>query len=64
LRQSFYHVKLSEGFLFRLKADYGRWVVILNKATARRGSQAGGFVFTTSWVEGEIFVKNVSFQNT
>jgi hypothetical protein len=36
--------------------------VILNKATARRGSQAGGgFVFTTSWVEGEIFVKNLSF---
>jgi hypothetical protein len=37
--------------------------VILNRATARRGSQAGGgFVFTTSWVEGEIFVKNLSFQ--
>ena len=37
--------------------------VILNKAVARRGSQAGGgFVFTTSWVEGEIFVKNLSFQ--
>jgi hypothetical protein len=36
--------------------------VMLNKATARRGSQAGGgFVFTTSWVEGEIFVKNLSF---
>jgi hypothetical protein len=36
--------------------------VILNRATARRGSQAGGgFVFTTSWVEGEIFVKNLSF---
>jgi hypothetical protein len=36
--------------------------VMLNKATARRGSQAGGgFVFTTSWVEGEILVKNLSF---
>jgi hypothetical protein len=36
--------------------------VMLNRATARRGSQAGGgFVFTTSWVEGEIFVKNLSF---
>jgi Carbohydrate/starch-binding module (family 21) len=36
--------------------------VILNRATARRGSQTGGgFVFTTSWVEGEIFVKNLSF---
>lgn len=36
--------------------------VILNKATACRGTQAGGgFVFTTSWVEGEILVKNLSF---
>ena len=36
--------------------------VVLNKATARQGSEAGGgFVFTTSWVEGEIFVKNLSF---
>jgi carbohydrate/starch-binding protein with CBM21 domain len=36
--------------------------VNLNKATARRGTEAGGgFVFTTSWVEGEIFVKNLSF---
>lgn len=36
--------------------------VMLNQATAHRGSQAGGgFVFTTSWVEGEIFVKNLSF---
>jgi hypothetical protein len=36
--------------------------IVLNKATARRGSQAGGgFVFTTSWVEGEILVKNLSF---
>ena len=36
--------------------------VMLNKAIARRGSQAGGgFAFTTSWVEGEIFVKNLSF---
>jgi hypothetical protein len=36
--------------------------VILNIATARRGSEAGGgFVFTTSWVEGEIYVKNLSF---
>lgn len=35
---------------------------MLNKVTARRGSQAGGgFVFTTFWVEGEIFVKNLSF---
>jgi len=36
--------------------------VVLNKATARRGAEAGGgFVFTTSWVEGEILVKNLSF---
>lgn len=36
--------------------------VVLNRATARRGSEAGGgFTFTTSWVEGEIWVKNLSF---
>jgi hypothetical protein len=36
--------------------------VVLNRATAKRGSQAGGgFTFTTSWVEGEIWVKNLSF---
>jgi hypothetical protein len=36
--------------------------VVLNRATARRGSQAGGgFVFTTSWVDGDILVKNLSF---
>ena len=36
--------------------------VILNKAVSRQGTQAGGgFVFTTSWVEGEIFVENLSF---
>ena len=36
--------------------------VVLGKAVARRGTQAGGgFVFATSWVEGEILVKNLSF---
>ena len=36
--------------------------VMLNTATARRGSQAGGgFTFTTSWFEGEIYVNNLSF---
>ena len=36
--------------------------VVLNTATAHRGTEAGGgFVFTTSWVEGEIYVKNLSF---
>jgi hypothetical protein len=36
--------------------------VILNKAVAKRGNQAGGgFVFTTSWAEGEIYVQNRSF---
>lgn len=33
----------------------------LNKATARRGTEAGGgFVFDTSWIEGEIYVNNLS----
>lgn len=36
--------------------------VILYNATARRGTQAGGgFTFTTSWLEGEILVNNLSF---
>jgi hypothetical protein len=36
--------------------------VVLNKAVAHRGSEAGGgFVFTTSRVDGEILVKNLSF---
>ena len=36
--------------------------VVLNRATARQGSEAGGgFVFTTSWLEGEILVNNLSF---
>lgn len=36
--------------------------VILNTATAKQGSEAGGgFVFTTSWLEGEIYVNNLSF---
>lgn len=36
--------------------------VILNLATAKIGHQAGGgFVFTTSWLEGEILVRNFSF---
>ncbi len=36
--------------------------VVLNLATAEQGSEAGGgFVFTTSWVEGEILVRNLGF---
>jgi hypothetical protein len=36
--------------------------VVLNTAVAHQGSEpGGGFVFTTSWVEGEIYVKNLSF---
>jgi hypothetical protein len=36
--------------------------VMLNKAIARIGTEAGGgFVFTTSWVEGEVYVNNLSF---
>jgi hypothetical protein len=36
--------------------------VALNLATARQGTEAGGgFVFTTSWVEGEIYVNNLSY---
>jgi hypothetical protein len=36
--------------------------VMLKKATARIGSEAGGgFTFTTSWFEGEIYVQNATF---
>jgi carbohydrate/starch-binding protein with CBM21 domain len=36
--------------------------VILSKAVAKRGAQAGGgFVFTTSWLEGEILANNLAF---
>jgi hypothetical protein len=35
--------------------------VSLKKATSRRGTEAGGgFVFDTSWIEGEIYVNNLS----
>jgi hypothetical protein len=35
--------------------------IVLNKAIARRGTEAGGgFVFDTSWIEGEIDVNNLS----
>lgn len=43
------------GFGFRRRG-------VLNKAMARQGTQAGGgFVFQTSWFEGEIYVNNLSF---
>ena len=36
--------------------------VVLNFAKARRGTEAGGgFVFDTSWVEGEIYLNDLSF---
>lgn len=36
--------------------------VVLNRAVAKIGTQVGGgFVFTTSWLEGEIYVNNLSF---
>ncbi len=37
--------------------------VILNEATAKQSNEAGGgFVFATSWLEGDIYVNNLSFQ--
>lgn len=36
--------------------------VMLKQATARIGSEAGGgFVFTTSWLEAEVYVANLSY---
>jgi Carbohydrate/starch-binding module (family 21) len=55
----------NNGANYQLNSGFPNTVggsVILNSATAHRGTQAGGgFVFTTSWVEGEIYVKNLSF---
>jgi hypothetical protein len=35
---------------------------MLKRATAHIGSEAGGgFTFTTSWFDGEIYVQNLSF---
>ena len=35
---------------------------MLKKAVARTGTQAGGgFTVTTSWIEGEIYVSNISY---
>jgi hypothetical protein len=44
----------------------GRAVVVggnvsLDKATSRRGTESGGgFVFDTSWIDGELYVNNLS----
>jgi len=39
--------------------------VVLNKATAHQGTEAGGgFTFTTSWLEGEILVNNFGFSKS
>ncbi|MFA5353426.1 MAG: hypothetical protein WC291_04290 [Thermodesulfovibrionales bacterium] len=36
--------------------------VMLKKATARIGMEAGGgFTFTTSWIEGEIYVRHLTY---
>jgi Carbohydrate/starch-binding module (family 21) len=55
----------NNGGNYRVNSGFPNTVggnVILNQATARQGTQAGGgFVFTTSWVEGEIYVNNLSF---
>jgi len=60
--QTFYDNNFGQNYRLDLKLAAIGENVILNRATARRGTQAGGgFVFTTSWLEGEILVNNLSF---
>jgi hypothetical protein len=54
----------NSGQNYRFVSDLARvgGNVVLNNATAKIGGEAGGgFVFTTSWLEGEILVNNLGF---
>jgi hypothetical protein len=54
----------NSGFNYRFDSNLATvgGNVVLNNAKARKGAQAGGgFTFTTSWLEGEILVNNLSF---
>lgn len=59
---SFYDNNAGKNYQFTTNLAAVGGNVVLNTVTARRGSEAGGgFVFTTSWLEGEILVNNLSF---
>jgi hypothetical protein len=60
--QTFWDNNDGQNYQFATVVNRAGGNVILNKATAKKGSEAGGgFVFTTSWLEGEIYVNNLSF---
>lgn len=60
--QTFYDNNNGQNYSFESNLTTVGGNVTLNKATAKRGSEAGGgFVFTTSWLEGEILVNNFGF---
>jgi hypothetical protein len=60
--ETYYDNNAGENYRFHLNHALVGGNVMLNIATARQGNQAGGgFVVTTSWVEGEILVANLSF---
>jgi Carbohydrate/starch-binding module (family 21) len=60
--QTFWDNNDGQNYQFATVINRAGGNVILNQATAKKGSEAGGgFVFTTSWLEGEIYVNNLSF---
>jgi hypothetical protein len=59
---TYYDNKSGQNYLFTSNLAVVGGNVVLYKATARRGMEAGGgFTFVTSWLEGEILVNNLSF---
>jgi Carbohydrate/starch-binding module (family 21) len=60
--QTFFDNNSGQDYRFMTNLAIVGGNVILNKAVSKQGAQAGGgFVFTTSWLEGEILVNNLSF---
>jgi hypothetical protein len=60
--QTFWDNNNGQNYDFRSDLAFVGSNVVLYKATARQGTQAGGgFTATTSWLEGEILVNNFGF---
>jgi len=60
--QTFWDNNNGQNYDFRSDLTFVGGNVVLYKATARQGTQAGGgFTVTTSWLEGEILVNNFGF---
>lgn len=60
--QTFYDNNFGSDYAFGSRLAIVGGNVALHRATAKQGAQVGGgFVFTTSWFEGEILVNNLGF---